>query len=117
MIRPQQLRRGTWSLVSLSFLSNTERRLDASKKVLLVERLDQVTNNPVSQRALSHAVVRVSRDQNGRDGRPRSHQVPMQLEASHSGHLNIRNQAGRAGHLARTQELLCRPEGLGGIAQ
>ena len=28
--------------------------MDAIKKVVLVERLDQVTNNPVSQRALSH---------------------------------------------------------------
>src|SRR6516164_4610259 len=109
--------RAPWSLDSLSFLSNTERRLDASKKVVLVERLDQVTNNPVSQRALSHAVVRVSRNQNGRYGFPQSYQVAMQLEARHSGHLHVRNQAGCAGNLARAQELLSRPEGLGGIAQ
>jgi hypothetical protein len=50
-----------------------ERRADTSEQVVLVERLAQITDDPIAQRALSHAVVGVSRDKNGRYGLSRSH--------------------------------------------
>jgi DNA-binding NtrC family response regulator len=68
--------------------------MDASNQVILVERLAQVTNDPIHQRALPHTVVGVSRDQSGRDGLSRSHELAMQLEPRYPRHLHVRDQTG-----------------------
>ncbi len=56
------------SRIPLSRLDACEGRADADEQVILVEWLAQVADNPISQRARPNAVVRVSRDQNGRNG-------------------------------------------------
>jgi len=59
--------------------SDIERGADASKKVVLVERLAQVAHYTIPERALPHAVVRIGCNQNGRYGLSQSHQMAMQF--------------------------------------
>jgi PAS domain S-box-containing protein len=80
--------------------SDIQRRADTSEQVVLVERLAQITNNPIPQRALPRAVVGVSRDQNSRDDLSRSQQAVMQFEPCDPRHLHVRDKAGGTGDLA-----------------
>src|SRR5215471_13203998 len=87
------------------FRSDIKRRTDTGEQVVLVEWFAQVTDNPIPQRALPHCVVRIGRDQNSRYGLSRCHKVSMQLEAGHSAHPHVGDQAGGACNLTGVQEL------------
>src|SRR5205823_10003498 len=76
-------------------------RADASEQIILLEGLAQVTNDAGSQRALPNAVVRIRRDQDGRNGLSRSRQVTVQLEPGHPRHLHVCDHAGSAADMAR----------------
>src|SRR5262249_17567790 len=59
--------------------SSIEAVADGSKKVVLVGRLAQVAQYTIPERALPHAVVRISCNQNGRYGLSQSHQMAVQF--------------------------------------
>ncbi|MGB9644514.1 MAG: hypothetical protein WCB44_05195 [Stellaceae bacterium] len=92
-------------------------RADASEQIILLKGFAQVTNDAGRERALPNAIVRVRRDQDGRNGLSRSRQVTMQPEPGHPRHLHICDQAGSAADMARAQKLLRGRDGLDPISQ
>jgi len=60
-----------------------QRRLDASEQFVLLERLDQIAENPVMQRAVANPVVGVCGDQDGRNAPPPS-QTSGDADRAHS---------------------------------
>src|SRR6266446_6789577 len=75
-------------------------RADASEQIILLKGFAQVTNDAGSQRALPNAIVRIRRDQDGRNGLSGSRQALIQLESGHPRHLHVGDQARSAADMA-----------------
>jgi hypothetical protein len=76
------------------------------KRIIFAERLAYVAFYPGGQCTRSNGVIRISRDQNGRDFFPRPHQPAIEFKPRHSRHINIRDQAGGNARISRNQEVL-----------
>src|SRR5262249_46098222 len=82
-----------------------------------VKRLAQKTDCPSLHRSLSNSVLWKGSNENDRRAVPVSNQVFLQLDAAHTRHLRIRNDAGRFAQSGRGQEFFCRSERVCGKSQ
>ena len=57
--------------------------------MVVVHWLAEVTNDPILQGAVPDDLIRVCGDEDRRDRVPRIDQMSVELEPSHSGHLNV----------------------------
>ena len=89
-------------------LAPHERALHTFEQSRPVERLGQKADCPGSDRAFSDPIIEEGSDENRRHAVPARNQVLLQLDAAHTGHLNIRDEAGRVGQARRKQEFFGR---------
>jgi hypothetical protein len=85
--------------------------------MVVINRFVEVTNDPVLKSATADNLVRVCGNENRRDHVPRVDQMSVELEPSHSGHLNVSDQARGCSEERRCQEIGCRGERFDSVAQ
>jgi len=85
--------------------------------MVVINRFVEVTNDPVLQSATADNLVRVCGNENRRDRVPLIDQVSVELDPGHSRHLNVSDQARGCSEERRCQEIGCRGERLGRVAQ
>ena len=85
--------------------------------MVIVHRLTEVTHDSVLQGAIPDDVIRICRNEDRRNGISRIKKFSMELNSSHSGHLDVGDQAGGFGEERRFQEIGCRRERFDGVAQ
>ena len=98
-------------------LPRFESRMKAAFEMLVIHRLVEVTNDAIFQGALPDGLIRVCGHEDRRNRVARIHEMPLKLNASHSGHLNVSDQAGGFRKERRRQEIGCRGERFDGVAQ
>jgi len=98
-------------------LPGFESRAKAAFEMLVIHRLGEVTNGAVLQGALPDDLIGVCGNEDRRNRVARIHEMPLKLNASHSGHLNVSDQAGGFRKKRRRQEIGCRGERFDGVAQ
>jgi len=62
--------------------------------MVVVHRLTEVASNPVPQGLIPDGLIGVGGNEDCRDRVPRIDQMPVQLDTSYSGHVNVGDQAG-----------------------
>ena len=98
-------------------LPEFESRAKAAFEMLVIHRLGEVTNGAVLQGALPDGLVRVCGNEDRRNRVARIYEMPVKLNASHCGHLNVSDQAGGFRKERRRQEIGCRGERFDRVAQ
>jgi hypothetical protein len=94
-----------------------ESRKETSLEMLLVNGLSKVTDNAILQRAGSDFIIRVGCHQNCRNRMARIYKVPVELNAGHRWHVDIRDKAGRLAQARGREEISRRREYLDSMAQ
>ena len=85
--------------------------------MIVIHRFWQVANDPLLKRARPDSFIWVCRDENRRDSVARIYQVSVELDAGHSGHLDVGDQARRFSEMRRCEKIGCRRKRFDGIAQ
>jgi hypothetical protein len=80
--------------------------LEPSDKAVSVEGLRQVANRPGRKRSCAYLLIGERGEKNERNTVTLSAQVILQLDAAHTGHLDIRNYTREVLEALRSQELL-----------
>lgn len=84
--------------------------MDTGEQFVLIEWFGQVANHAGVQRLRPDPLVVVRRDQNRRNRRAGSDQMPMEFEPCHPRHLHICDQAGGAVPTLGSDKALARRE-------
>jgi len=98
-------------------LAGVESRTQAPLEMVIVHRLGKVTNDAVLQGAIPGDRIGVCGDEDRRDRVPRFDEVFMELNARHSRHLNVGDQARGCSEEGRFQEIGCRGEHFDSVAE
>ena len=98
-------------------LVGLQRRAKAPFQMVIVYRLTEVTHDSVFQGAIPDDLIRVCCNEDRRNGIPRINKLSVELNSSHSGHLDVGDQAAGFGEERRCQEIGCRGERFDGVAQ
>jgi hypothetical protein len=69
--------------------------------MIVVHRLAKVANNPVLKCPIPDDVIGVCGNEDCRDRVPGLDQMPVQLDSSHSRHVDVSDQAGGLGERSR----------------
>ena len=85
--------------------------------MVVIHRLAEVTNHPILQGAVPDDLIRVGGNENRRDRVARIDEVPVELDSSHSRHVDVGDQARGFSEERRCQEIGCRRERFDGVAQ
>ena len=85
--------------------------------MLVIHWLGEVTNDAVLQRAVPNDIIRVCRNEYGRDCVPRIDEVSVELISSHSRHLDVGDQTGGGRQERRCEEIGCRRERFDSVTQ
>jgi hypothetical protein len=94
--------------------SGIDRRLDGRQERPGLERLAEIRARAGGQAACLHAGFVVAGDDDDREPKAGTHDVPLQIEAAGAGHLQVEHQAVGQGRLRqRGEKGLCRSEGVG----
>ena len=86
-----------------------------SLQVSVIYRLRKVTQDPVVQGALSDSLIRVGGNENCRDRVSRIDEARLELNSTHSRHLDVGNKAGGFSKKRRCQERRRGGEHLDGV--
>ena len=84
--------------------------LETLDKAVPVEGLSQVADRPGPKRLRTNPLVREGREENERHAVPLGKQVGLQVDATHAGHLDVRNDTREVIEAVRSQELFGRCE-------
>src|SRR5690242_1285807 len=98
-------------------LARLESRTKAALEMVVIHRLAEVTNDSILQSAPADDLVRVCGNEDRRHRAPCSDEMSVKLKTSHSRHLNIGDQARCCCQERGCQEVSCRRERLGSVAQ
>src|SRR6516165_6533121 len=98
-------------------LPGFESRAKAAFEMLVIQRLVEVTNDAVFQGALPDSLIRVCGKEDRRNRVARIDEMFVELNASHSGHLNVSDQTGGFRKERRRQEIGCRGERFDRVTQ
>ena len=98
-------------------LPGSESRAKAAFEMFVIQRLVEVTNDAVFQGALPDSLIRVCGNENGGNRVARIDEMSVKLNAGHSGHLNVSDQAGGFRNERRRQEIGCRGKRFDRVAQ
>src|ERR1700731_4597552 len=93
------------SRILFARLTWLESRTKTSYQMLLINRLTQVTNNPIVQGAGAFNVVGVGSNENCWNPVPCLDEVFVQLDAGHRGHMDVCDQAGRFDETGGSEEI------------
>jgi hypothetical protein len=85
--------------------------------MLVIHWLGEVTNDAVLQRAVPDGLIRVCGNEDRRNSVPRISEIFVELNSSHSRHLDVGDQAGSFRKERRCQEIGCRGERFDSVAQ
>jgi hypothetical protein len=85
--------------------------------MLVIHWLGEVTNDAVLQRAVPDGLIRVCGNEDRRNSVPRISEVFVELNSSHSRHLDIGDQAGSFRKERRCEEIGCRRERFDSVTQ
>ena len=99
------------------WLPGFESRAKAAFEMLVIHRLGKVAHDAVLQSAVAGRLIRVCGNEDRRNRVARIDEMPLKLNASHSGHLNVSDQAGGFRKERRRQEIGCRGECFDRVAQ
>lgn len=86
-------------------------------EMVVIHRLAEVTNDSILQSTPPDDVVRVYGNEDRRNRVPCSDEMAVELKTSHSRHLNVGDQARCCCEERGCQEVGCRRERLGSVAQ
>jgi hypothetical protein len=98
-------------------LAGLESRTQAPLEMVVVHWLGKVTNDAVLQGAIPGDLIGVCGDEDRRDRVPGFDEVFMELNARHSRHLNVGDQARGRGEEGRCQEIVCRGKRFDSVAK
>ena len=101
----------------LIWLAGLQSRTKATFQMLVIDRLAEVTNDSILQSAPPDDLIRVCGNEDRRNRAPCSDEMSVELKTSHSRHLNVGNQARCCCQERGCQEVGCRRERLGSVAQ
>ena len=76
--------------------------------MVVIHRLGEVTNDSILQGAVPDDLIRVCGNENRRNRVPRIDEMFVELNPSHSRHLDVGDQAGGFREERRCQEIGCR---------
>ena len=85
--------------------------------MLVIHWLGEVTNDAVLQRAVPDGLIRVCGNEDRRNSVPRISEIFVELNSSHSRHLDVGDQAGSFRKERRCQEISCRGKRFDSVAQ
>jgi len=85
--------------------------------MVVIHRFGEVTNDAIVQGPFADGLIRVCGNEDCRNFIARLHEMSVELNASHSGHLNVGDQAAGFGKEGRGQEIGCRGERFDRVAQ
>ena len=86
-------------------------------EMVVIHRLAKVTNDSILQSTPPDDIVRVCGNEDRRNRVPCSDEMSVELKTSHSRHLNVGDQARCCCEERGCQEVGCRRERLGSVAQ
>src|ERR1700680_3383631 len=92
-------------------------QIGAPHETLVADRLAEITNDSIAQGAGSLAIVGATSNEDCGNGVPHIDKVSVELNAGHRGHMDVDDQACGFGKTRGSEEIGCRYEILGGIAQ
>src|SRR5262245_12286953 len=101
---------------TLRRLTGLESLVKTSFQKLFINRLAKVTDNSVIQRLLPVCIIGVGREQDCGNCAASLDEMPVELHASHRGHVNVGDQASRFSKTWRCEEIGGRGERLDSIA-
>jgi hypothetical protein len=110
-------RRKESSRILLSRFPGRESRAKTPYKVLFIDWLTKVTDDPVVQDTRAVNIIRVGRHEDCRNRPPCIDEVSVEFDPGHRRHMDVGNQAGCFGETRRCEEIGRRRESLDGIAQ
>ena len=102
---------------SLRRLTRLESCAKTPYQMLFINRLTEVTNDPIVQGAGPVNVIGVGSNEDRRNRVPCIDEVSVEFEPGHRRHMDVGDQAGRFDETRGCEEIGCRRESLGGIAQ
>ena len=76
--------------------------------MVVIHRLAKVTNDPILQGTVPGDLIRVCGNENRRDRVARIDEMSVELNSSHSRHLDVADQARGCSEERRCQEIGCR---------
>jgi hypothetical protein len=85
--------------------------------MVVIHWLTQITNDPIAQRPAPDNLIRVCSHEDRRDYAPRVNEMSVELDSSHSRHMDVGDQAGGFSEKGRCQEIGCRRECFDGVAE
>jgi len=85
--------------------------------MLVINRLAEVTDDPTVQGASPDNLIRVCGNNDRRNRVARIDKMSVKLKSGHSRHLNVGDQARGCSEEGRCQEIGCRGEHFGSVAQ
>ena len=98
-------------------LPGFESRTKAPFEMVVIHRLGEVTDDPILQGAVPDDLIRVCGNEDRRNRVARIDEMFVELNTSHSRHLNVGDQARGCREERRCQEIGCRRERFDSVAQ
>jgi len=99
------------------WLPGFESRTKAAFEMVVIHRLAEVTNDPILQGTPPHDLIRVGGNEDRGNRVARIDEMFVELNTSHSRHLNVGDQARCCCKERGCQEVGCRRERLGSVTQ
>ena len=91
--------------------------MNTPSEIFLVNRLAQVADGSVRERAGAVNIIGVGSNEDCRNHVPRFDEVPVEFDPGHPRHMNVSDQAGRFHETRRREEIGSRRESLDVVAQ
>jgi hypothetical protein len=91
--------------------------MNTSPEIFLIDRLAQVTDDAIRQRASPVNVIGVGCNEYCRNRVPRFIEVFVEFDTGHPGHMDVSDKAGRLNETWRREESGCRRVSLDIVAQ
>jgi hypothetical protein len=85
--------------------------------MFVIHWLGEVTNDAVLQRAVPDGLIRVCGNEDRRNSVPRISEIFVELNSSHSRHLDVGDQTGGGREKRRCEEIGCRRERFDSVTQ
>src|SRR5215475_13060574 len=98
-------------------LPGFESRTEAAFKMVVIDRLAEVTNDPIVESTTPDDLVRVCGNNDRGNRVSRINEMSVELNSGHSRHLNVGDQTRGCSKERRCQEIGCRRERFDGVAQ